>query len=361
MIQSGTKEAKVVAQIWSQLGVDPSKTPNHLNLGEIGMESIFAIELQEGLERDYGINIALYDVKFITIKLLKDFESGRIDELKRYSEELKISRSKLNKYKFIIPSETHTKLNAVKTGKPIYMFPPIDGIFASLEPLAEKIRRPVIGLNWIRDLDKLSSFKEIYKYYMSLLKSLSPNDDYDVMGTLDNGGLIIVKLLPKANIRKALLIDCVSDLNLDDKILNEEDLLLMSLKSFWKTLPEPAQEKFTRDLRSNKNFDEKVAKLVTDIREFGGKSLMSKDLDEIIKNSIKRAKMLTNYRQNMRNKFNQMKYKIGKKYLEAKGKLLIIKPSEYSDSNSDSNRFNDLYFLPEEVFLNYFYYLFDIY
>ena len=229
LIQSGTKEAKVVAQIWAQLGVDPNKTPDHLNLGEIGMESIFAVELQQGLERDYGIKIALNDVKFITIKLLKDFESGRIQELKRYSEELKISRSKLCKYKFVIPTETHTRLNAVKSGKPIYVLPPIDGIFPSLEPLTEKIRRPVIGLNWIRDLDKLSSVKEIYNFFK---ESIGSNclliKVMNVMATLDNGGLMIVKMIPKAPMSKALLIDCISDLHLNDKILTDEEYLVMS-------------------------------------------------------------------------------------------------------------------------------------
>ena len=313
------------------------------------MESMFAVELQQGLERDYGIKIALNDVKYITIKLLKDFESGRIEELKKYSEELKISRSKLCKYKFIIPNETHTRLNAVKTGRPLYFLPPIDGIFASLEPLAEKMKRPVIGLNWVRDLDKISSVKEVYRYFIDLLKKLSSNEDYDLMGTLDNGGLVIVKMLRKAPIRKAAVIDCISDLNLDDRPLTDEEFLVMSLKSFWKTLPEPAQEKFIRDLRSNKDFDVKVAKLASDVREFGGKSLISKDLDEILKNSIKRAKMLTNYRQQMKKKFNKVKYSIGKKYLGVSGKLLIIKPSKFSDSSSDVNRFEELYFLPKEV------------
>ena len=207
MIQSGSKEANIVAQIWAQLGVDPKKTPDNLNLGEIGMESIFAVELQEGLERDYGIKIALTDVKFITIKLLKDFESGKVSELKKYSEEIKTSRSKLCKYKFVIPTETHTRLNAVKSGKPIYLLPPIDGLFTSLEPLAEKIRRPVIGLNWIRDLDQMTSVKEIYNYFINLLKSLSPNEDYDLMGCQQLGSLLIIKMFSKAPISRALLID----------------------------------------------------------------------------------------------------------------------------------------------------------
>ena len=331
------------------------------------MESMFAVELQQGLERDYGIKIALNDIKFITVKLLKDFESGKIQEFRNYAEDIKISRNKLSKYKFIIPSEKYSRLNSIKTGKPLYFLPPIDGIFASLEPLADRLNRPVIGLNWIKELDTMSSMKEIHKYFRDLLKLLSPNGSYDLLGTLDNGGVIIIKMLPKSPISRALLIDNISDLHLEDKIFADEDFLEMSLNSFWKTLPLPAQEKFKRDIRSNKDFDGKVSKLVADIRDFGGKSLIGRDLDEILRNGIKRAKMLTNYRQNMRKKFNKMKYSIGRKYLGVSGKLLIIKPSKMAEDlqkkESDS-AFTDIYCLPEKVRINllfcfiFFYYSF---
>ncbi|CAG2111135.1 unnamed protein product, partial [Medioppia subpectinata] len=46
-LQSGTREARIVAQIWMALGIDPNTTPDHLTLGEIGMESMFAVEFQQ--------------------------------------------------------------------------------------------------------------------------------------------------------------------------------------------------------------------------------------------------------------------------------------------------------------------------
>ncbi|CAM6032193.1 unnamed protein product, partial [Sphagnum compactum] len=65
---SGTPEEKFINQIWSALGVDPRTTPNHLTLGELGMESIFAVELQQGLEREYEIKLPLNEVKNITVE-----------------------------------------------------------------------------------------------------------------------------------------------------------------------------------------------------------------------------------------------------------------------------------------------------
>ncbi|CAG2121236.1 unnamed protein product [Medioppia subpectinata] len=78
---------------------------------------------------------------------------------------------------------------------------------------------------------------------------------------------------------------------------------------------------------------------------------MSKHLDEILRNSFKRAKLFTTYRLNMKTKLKQMKFSVGKKYLQMSGKLLIIKPFESIDGNIDDNitdRIKDSYFLPEK-------------
>ena len=42
----------MISELWKALGVDPETTPNHMTLGEIGLESMFAVELQQELERE---------------------------------------------------------------------------------------------------------------------------------------------------------------------------------------------------------------------------------------------------------------------------------------------------------------------
>ncbi|CAG2122894.1 unnamed protein product, partial [Medioppia subpectinata] len=156
-VMTGTRESKLVNQVWIALGIDPKTTPNHLTLGEIGIESMFAVELQQGLEREYDIKVSLNDIKNITIGMMKDFEAGKVDEMKKFADEIKLCRTKLCKVKFVIPNEAYTRLNNVTTGKPLYFLPPLEGIFASLEGLAAKVDRPVIGLNWVKDMEKLGS------------------------------------------------------------------------------------------------------------------------------------------------------------------------------------------------------------
>ncbi|CAG2181635.1 unnamed protein product, partial [Oppiella nova] len=245
---SGSRESRIVAQIWQALGIDPKTTPNHLTLGEIGMESMFAVELQQGLERDYDIKVSLNDIKNVTIKMVKDFEAGKTNELKMFTEELRDCRSKLSKIKFLIPTESYTKLNSVKTGKPIYFLPPLEGIFSSLEGLAAMIDRPVIGLNWTKNLEKMS-VKELSLYYTDILKTLHPKGDYDIFGHF-YGALIAVQMLKKAPVGKAVIIDMLSEIRMDDEMLTDEYIMELIIAFIAKDLPPVVRDKIKRDCNS---------------------------------------------------------------------------------------------------------------
>ena len=344
-----------MAQIWQALGIDPKTTPNHLTLGEIGMESMFAVELQQGLERDYDIKVTLNDVKNITIGMMKDFESGKVDEMRGYAEDAKRARAKLLKLKFVIPTEPYTRLNNIKTGKPLYFLPPLEGIFASMESLAERINRPVIGLNLTRDVQQLGSVKEINSYFTKLLHSLCPTGSYDLLATLDNGGVFAIKLLQKTSVNSALVFDTISDYISDDTLITEEYLLEASLNTFSKTLPKVAQEKMWREIRSKSDIDSKINKLSADIKEFVGKGFISKDFDEILRNSYQRLKMLTEYRLQKKKKYMKIIKNNDKKHFPTlNGRLLVVKSCESITSSVDDvqqlvNRIRELYFIGDNV------------
>ena len=354
-IKSGTREERIVAQIWQALGIDPKTTPNHLTLGEIGMESMFAVELQQGLERDYDIKVTLNDVKNITIGMMKDFESGKVDEMRGYAEEAKRARAKLLQIKFIIPSETYTLLNNVRSGRPVYFLPPLEGIFASLEGLAEKLNRPVFGLNWTQEVQDLKSVREINQYFKRLLESMSPNGTYDVLSTLDNGGVFIVKLMRKGRIGSALIIDTISESISEDTVITDEYLLETSVQTFSKTLPKPAQEKLWREIRSKSDIDSKINKLSADIKEFVGKGLVSRDMDDIIRNSYKRLKLLTEYRIQKQRKYSKVsKDTLKSRFRALDERLLVLKLFETLNNVGDSdeefgNRIKDYYLISDTV------------
>ena len=118
-----TREARIIGQIWSALGVDPNITPDYLTLGEIGIESMFAIELQQGLDRDYNIKVSLSDIKSITVGEIKQFESGKIDQLRQFADDVRQARDRLTKVKFVIPTEQYQRLNDCDSGPDMYVSP----------------------------------------------------------------------------------------------------------------------------------------------------------------------------------------------------------------------------------------------
>ncbi|CAG2169075.1 unnamed protein product [Oppiella nova] len=183
--EGGSRKKRMVAELWRALGIDPETTPNHLTLGEIGLESMFAVELQQELEREWNMKVSVNQVKSITVGMLKDYEAGNVGELKKHVEDIKRARTFLLKQKFIIPGERHVRLNGVTQGRPIYFLPTVILNFSLFEELTKKLKRPAIGLHWTREVSKLSTLNAISKYYVNLLKDLEPNGGYDVVGYFD--------------------------------------------------------------------------------------------------------------------------------------------------------------------------------
>jgi len=254
----------------------------------------------------------------------------------------------LAKIKFIIPNETHTKLNSVQNGIPIYVLPPVEGIFSSFEELAKKINRPIIGLNWTRDMNDLKNMKEISVYYMNLLKKLSPNDKYDIVGH-SFGALIAIKMFNKAPVGRLLIIDLISNKTVDKGVLSDEELFENVKNFIVQNIPETFRDRLDRDLNAIKDVDQKIKKVAIEIKEFGGKDLVGKDVEEIFKKSLEREKLLYSQRVKIMKKVNKFKMNVKKKLLKASGKLFIIKPHEGSDETNLIEKINESYNLQQMV------------
>ncbi|CAG2170596.1 unnamed protein product [Oppiella nova] len=372
--ESGNRQKRMVAELWRALGIDPETTPNHLTLGEIGLESMFAVELQQELEREWNMKVTLNQVKSITIGMLKDYESGNISNIRRHLDDIKRARSRLLKIKFIIPSEPYVRLNGVTSGKPVYVLPTLGLNFSMFEELAQRLNRPLIGLNWTRDVSKLSTLKEISRHYKTLLAELSPNGRYDVLGCFDTA-IVCSKLLRKGLADKAVIIDVINDqrfcedqLN-DDFVLdprsetgtgqqrfcedqlNDDFVLEFMLTTMSSEIPESFKNKIAREVKREPDINAKVKLIVNEVVDFGGKGLVAPDLEEIFHIMLARIRMLSEYRLNKRKKLsNKLKLVIAKKWAKSTGKLVLIKPFKF-DSVEDMEVFieksREMYFLPD--------------
>jgi thioesterase domain-containing protein len=226
--------------------------------------------------------------------------------------------------------------------------PIFEGIFSRLEDLAKKLKRPVFGLNWTRDMSELKTMKEISAYYRNLLKKLSPNGNYDIVG-YSFGGFILSKMFRKTPIGKAVIIDTLSQNIINNETDNDEEIFQIMYQVMCQDMPEVFKERISKVMKSAKNSDELIKKSIAELKEFGGKSLVDKDMDLIFENTVERARMLLNYRRKLTNKLKVFAMNTSKKYLQINGKLLIITPTKGSNDHHFNDKVYESYYLPKQV------------
>jgi acyl carrier protein len=50
--------------------------PDNLTLGDVGMESILAVEMQQRIEREYEVSLTTDEIKLITVGQIKEYQNG---------------------------------------------------------------------------------------------------------------------------------------------------------------------------------------------------------------------------------------------------------------------------------------------
>ena len=331
----GSAEESMMKQFWTSLGIDPKATPNDAQLGELGMESFVAVELQQRLERDYDISLSLNEIKRVTIGELKEFEAGNTDIIKQYAADLKAARVQLSKFKFELTNEPVTKLNDVTTGKPIYVLPPIESTFGSLIPLVQLLPVPVYGLNWTYEMENFENIKEIALHYQNLMKKLEPSGEYTLL-TMSLGSVLGLRMAyKKAPIDKLFIIDTfISDKMFVSVEEEKNHVFDQMLRYINRNVPKSFRERIKAELYKNKGSEEdKTNILFTNIKDMMPSSQI-KDFGLILKGGIKRSKMIIEFKDKYLKKYRKahestLKHKAAHDKLKRrlKSDLIIIKSS----------------------------------
>jgi acyl carrier protein len=289
-------EDEVLNQLCSHLAID-KRNPNE-TLGDIGLDSMMAVEIQQRLERDYEISLTLNDVRKITVGELKDFRDGKRDGLKQYAGDIKKARLNISKIKWDYPTDATTHLNDITVGKPIFILPPIEGVFSGLLNLAKAINRPVIAINWMKNMKEMKEVKKVSKYFVEKLKQVSPEGQFDLIGH-SFGAIISLNMLRKGvPIRKLVVLD-TSHKGVNETPEKDEkfDIFFSYLGSFF---PMRVLEQLRGDVMCIKEDSGRINKLIEFITQYGGKHLQGKDADSILRGSFDRADMIIHYkRKNM--------------------------------------------------------------
>ena len=352
-MKTNLSEDNMMQQLWAALGIDPKTVPDHVTLGELGMESFVAVELQRKLERDYDAHLSLNEIRRITIGELKDFQSGNRDKVKIYAADIKIARTNLSKLNFEIASEPFTKLNNVKEGTPAYFLPPIEGIFSDLLPLIQLLPFPVYGLNWTHELDEMRNIKEISLYYMKLLKTIQPNGNYILLSYSFGTGIAMKMCFKKAPIKKLFIIDSFFSqkalIEAESSSGEGDQNFEMMFKFINRQIPKSFHSRIRNNVLQGRNEEDRINRMVNEIKDFGDKSLVGKDLEKIVRGAIRKAKMLSAFKFKLLKKIKKFKQSIANLAMENKIKkieceIVVVKTTENVD---------DIEAIEDEIFDEY--------
>lgn len=108
--------------------IDPNVT-----LTELGMDSLMAVEIKQGLEREYDIVMTTQEIRGLTYKRLQEM-SAELEEREKNkgSGESEVEKDNLARLDEIFNSkdelfvELH-QTQATSSSKPIFFLPPIEG------------------------------------------------------------------------------------------------------------------------------------------------------------------------------------------------------------------------------------------
>uniref|UniRef100_A0A6G1SJY0 Fatty acid synthase n=1 Tax=Aceria tosichella TaxID=561515 RepID=A0A6G1SJY0_9ACAR len=193
---SGGKQDLLKA-VCNILGVKPASLSPTTTLAELGMDSLMGVEVKQTLERDYETIVSIQELRNFTVERLQGLTggggaaagagsatasaktdqdqtdtgstqahlqapgSGAADQKKGAGLPLALSLPRLD-----VPKSMFVELNSVQSGEPVLVLPSMEGLFNVVEPLAQQLSRPAIGLNWTQDFLSVGSVEEAAKKYL---------------------------------------------------------------------------------------------------------------------------------------------------------------------------------------------------
>lgn len=180
---SSVKESpfKMICHI---LGVkDPSTLDPSTTLGELGMDSLMAVEIKQALERDYDAILTAQEIRNLKVKDIKELcLSGSKNSPTNEGETDKTDDTKALAEVYQEPEGLFTTLTS-HNGKVVFFFPPIEGNYNLMLPLTRILSRPIVGVNWTKDLDTFETMQEAAAFYVDkIVENFPTEDQYDFVG-----------------------------------------------------------------------------------------------------------------------------------------------------------------------------------
>ena len=205
----------LVQQIGHILGIkDINTCDQNLTLGELGLDSLMAVEIKQCVERDFNFSLSAAEIRGLTIEKIRDIAQRPTRETD--DNNMNPNKNELKQYvfNFELSKEVFVRLNPelelMTNNRPLFILPPFDNQFIELAPILSGICRPLIGINYTHDCKAMTSIKELAAFYIEQLRAQYPAENqYDLMG-YSFGGLVALEMAVQLGsnvVQKLVLLD----------------------------------------------------------------------------------------------------------------------------------------------------------
>ncbi|CAG2119967.1 unnamed protein product, partial [Medioppia subpectinata] len=158
------------------------------SLAELGMDSLLSVETKQVFERDFELVLSTQEIQNLTIERIRQISlsspTASSGVATKTSAEMAITQRptkthnitdttvvSADKQVFHIPIERVVYLNGIKEGRKVFYLPPTDGTYHLFVPVATRMTRPVIGLNWTEECLQLGSIRETAQHFLDVIHS----------------------------------------------------------------------------------------------------------------------------------------------------------------------------------------------
>ncbi|XP_053201749.1 LOW QUALITY PROTEIN: fatty acid synthase-like [Panonychus citri] len=364
-----TGSGDIVSSICHILGFkDINSLDLNVTLGELGMDSLMAIEVQQVLEKQYNILMNSKEIRSLTIIKLKEL-SNKIKNDKQTSESL-TNASTINEssdtnsmigslLSLQVPKSKISNLNDLEKSnsfEPIYYVPPIEENYDLMKGLIDRIKRPALGLNWPYDLSLLTSIDSSANYYADYLtKCHSPNDKIHMVG-YSFGGIIAYNIACELETRflsngsgpiieKLILIDAdpeklkkVAEITKNTRVktkdmnILETEFVKGAIQRVFSNLDPNQFDLEIRNYSNRKERFEKFTKIMIDKGIPEDKADMISKVNEL---TFQKGQMLINYSPKLKSKLTEIVH------IRAKTDLPLFQSSKQTDFKLGTEHFFD--------------------
>ncbi|XP_074599361.1 fatty acid synthase-like [Brevipalpus obovatus] len=171
-----------------------------ITLGELGMDSLMAIEVQQTMDRNFNVSITPKEVRQMKlcelIALSKEFDSNEIVRAQLKQIDLDLSEESQ-----FLPEEPTKILNNC-SGELMFALPPMQGHYRAFSGLLERLEQQVIGLNWTYDLAHLTTFEEVARVMADRIMNLTSSPEINLIG-YSYGGVLAREIVRQLDERKS--------------------------------------------------------------------------------------------------------------------------------------------------------------